>query len=330
MPLMTLARVSAVCALALGTAIVAVPNTASAETLIRLAHTLNPTDARHIGAERFEELVEDRSGGEIQVEVYPSSQLGGQSEIFEGMTLGLIEMNIAGSTHLSRLEPAFGVFDLPSLAPDEASFMEILDGDIGQSLLDMLPEVGIRGLGYSEVGFRHLYTNKPVEGIEDIDGLVVRVPGNPVYQDTLATFGADPTSMALGEVFTALQQGAIEGAENLLSFYKNSGHWEAAPYVALTYHAALPSVWMISDSFYQSLSPEDQELIKAAASEAAMYEREVSAEMTIAAMQELPGLGVTITEVDLAPFADLAPQVHERHRERIGEDLMSSVDAAMN
>jgi TRAP-type C4-dicarboxylate transport system substrate-binding protein len=159
---------------------------------------------------------------------------------------------------------------------------------------------------------------------------VVRVPGNPVYQDTLATFGADPTSMALGEVFTALQQGAIEGAENLLSFYKNSGHWEAAPYVALTYHAALPSVWMMSESFFQGLSPEDQELIMTAAQEAAMYEREVSAEMTAAALAELPGMGVTITEIDLTPFSELAPEVHARHRERIGEDLMSVVDAAMN
>ena len=324
------ARLSALPAAVVAANLTGVSGGAAAETLIRLAHTLNPTDARHIGAQRFEELVEERSGGDIQVELYPSSQLGGQSEIFEGMTLGIIEMIIAGSTHLSRLEPAFGVFDLPSLAPNEAAFMEILDGDIGQSLLDKLPEKGIRGLAYSEVGFRHLYTNKLVDDIEDVSGLVVRVPGNPVYQDTLATFGADPTSMALGEVFTALQQGAIEGAENLLSFYKNSGHWEAAPYVALTYHAALPSVWMMSDSFFQGLSAEDQELIATAAKEAAMYEREVSAEMTAAALAELPSMGVTITEIDLAPFAALAPEVHARHRERIGEELMSSVDEALN
>lgn len=324
------ARLSVLPAVAVAISVALAPGGAAAETLIRLAHTLNPTDARHIGAQRFEELVEERSGGDIQVEIYPSSQLGGQSEIFEGMTLGTMEMNIAGSTHLSRLEPAFGVFDLPSLAPNEAAFMEILDGDIGQSLLDKLPEKGIRGLAYSEVGFRHLYTNKLVDDIEDVSGLVVRVPGNPVYQDTLATFGADPTSMALGEVFTALQQGAIEGAENLLSFYKNSGHWEAAPYVALTYHAALPSVWMVSDNFFQGLSAEDQELITTAAKEAAMYEREVSAEMTAAALEELPGMGVTITEIDLSPFAALAPEVHARHRERIGEELMASVDEALN
>lgn len=324
-----LARLTILPALALGTSIASVPGSAAAETLIRLAHTLNPTDARHMGAERFEELVEERSEGEIQVELYPSSQLGGQAEIFEGMNLGLIEMNIAGSTHLSNLDPAFGVFDLPSLAPDEASFMALLDGEIGQSLLDGLPAVGIRGLAYSEVGFRHLYTNKLVEGIDDVDGLVVRVPGNPVYQDTLATFGATATSMALGEVFTALQQGAIEGAENLVSFYRNSGHWEAAPYIALTYHAALPSVWMMSESFYQGLSEEDQTLVMTAAKEAAMYEREVSAQMTADALAELPELGVTITEVDLAPFAALAPEIHARHRDRIGSDLMDAVDAAM-
>lgn len=323
------ARLSILPALALGTSLTTVPGDAAAETLIRLAHTLNPTDARHMGAERFEELVEERSGGEIQVEVYPSSQLGGQSEIFEGMNLGLIEMNIAGSTHLSNLEPSFGVFDLPSLAPDEASFMALLDGEIGQSLLDTLPAVGIRGLAYSEVGFRHLYSNTLVDGIDAMDGLVVRVPGNPVYQDTLATFGANPTSMALGEVFTALQQGAIAGAENLVSFYRNSGHWEAAPYIALTYHAALPSVWMMSESFYQGLSEEDQALVMESAKEAALYEREVSAQMTADALAELPELGVTITEVDLAPFAALAPEVHARHRDRIGPDLMDAVDAAM-
>jgi len=324
------ARLSVMPALVLGAVMASSPGTAAAETLIRLGHTLNPTDARHMGAERFAELVAERSGGEITVEVYPSSQLGGQAELFEGMNLGLVEMNIAGSTHLANLEPAFGVFDLPSLAPDAESFMALLDGEIGQSLLDMLPEVGVRGLAYSEVGFRHIYTNTPVESFEDLAGLVIRVPGNPVYNDTLATFGASPTSMALGEVFTALQQGAVAGAENLIGFYRNSGHWEAAPYVAMTYHAALPSVWMISESFWQGLSAEDQELIAAAATEAAMYEREVSFEMEAAALEELPGMGVTITEVDLAPFAALAPEIHARHRETIGVELMDAVAAAMN
>jgi tripartite ATP-independent transporter DctP family solute receptor len=306
------------------------PGVAGGETLIRLAHTLNPGDARHLGAERFGELVAERSGGALRVEVFPSSQLGGQVEIFEGMNLGLIEMNIAGSTHLANLVPAFSVFDLPFLAPDVESFMALLDGPVGQQLLDMLPEVGLRGLAYSEVGFRHVYTNVPVTGIEDLAGLVIRVPGNPVYNDTLATFGARPTPMALGEVFTALQQGAIAGAENLVGFYRNSGHWEVAPHLALTYHAALPSVVMVSEVFWQRLIPELQQIVREAAVEAALFERALSMELEEQAMAELPGLGVTIHEVDTAPFIALAPGIHARHAASIGAELMEAIVAAMN
>ena len=328
MPMMPPA--SRLSAAALGLVACLVAGTAHAETLIRLAHTLNPGDARHIGAERFGELVAERSNGALRVEVYPSSQLGGQTEIFEGMNLGLIEMNIAGSTHLANLVPAFSVFDLPFLAPDEDSFIELIDGPVGTQLLDMLPEVGLRGLAYSEVGFRHLYTNVPVTGIDDLSGLVIRVPGNPVYNDTLATFGARPTSMALGEVFTAMQQGAIAGAENLIGFFRNSGHWEVADNLALTYHAALPSVVMISESFWQGLSPEHQDIVREAAVEAGLYERELSFEQEAAALEELPGLGVTIHEVDLEPFRALAPEIHARHADAIGAELMESISAAMN
>lgn len=317
-------------ALAIGITLGLAPFAASSETLIRLAHTLNPTDARHLAAEHFGALITERSEGNIRVEVYPSSQLGGQVEIFEGMNLGLIEMNIAGSTHLANLLPAFGLFDLPNLAPDEDSFIAMLDGEIGQQLLDMLPEVGLRGLAYSEVGFRHVYTNAPVTSIDDMAGMVIRVPGNPVYNDTLATFGARPTPMALGEVFTALQQGAIAGAENLIGFYRNSGHWEVAPYLALTHHAALPSAVTVSESFWQSLSPEDQNLVRETAIEAALFERQLSQEQMEVALEELPGLGVTIQELDLAPFAALSAEIHARHRDSIGADLMDAVQSMMD
>ena len=317
-------------ALALGVSLGIAPLAASGDTLIRLAHTLNPADARHLAAEHFGDLIAERSEGTIRVEVYPSSQLGGQVEIFEGMNLGLIEMNIAGSTHLANLLPSFGLFDLPNLAPDEDSFIEMLDGEIGQQLLDMLPEVGLRRLAYSEVGFRHVYTNTPVTSIDDLSGMVIRVPGNPVYNDTLSTFGARPTPMALGEVFTALQQGAIAGAENLIGFYRNSGHWEVAPYLALTYHAALPSVVTVSESFWQNLSAEEQDMVREAAIEAALFERRLSQEQTELAMSELPELGVTIQEVDLTPFAALAPEIHARHRDTIGADLLDAVAAMMD
>ncbi len=303
--------------------------TADAETTIRLAHTLNPTDARHLAAERFGEILADKSGGEITVEVYPSSQLGKQTEIFEGMNLGTVEMNIAGSTHLANLVPTFGVFDLPYLAPDVDSFMALVDGEIGEELLSMLPAVGIRGLAFSEVGFRHLYTTAPIESFDDVSGKKMRVPGNPVYRATLGAFGADPTPMALGEVFTAMQQGAIDGAENLVSFYRNSGHWEVADNLAMTYHAALPSVWMISESFWQDLDPETQAMIAEAASEAAMYERALSAELRDTALAELPEVGVTITEPDLAPFREAAASVWDEHRERIGPELIERIETSL-
>jgi tripartite ATP-independent transporter DctP family solute receptor len=315
-------------AIILGALVIA--TTASATTIIRLAHTLNPTDARHLAAKHFGALVEQRSAGAIKVEVFPSSQLGGQVEIFEGLKLGTIEMNIAGSTHLANLIPTFGLFDLPYLAPDVKSFIALLDGDVGQTLLDRLPRVGMRGLAYSEVGFRHIYTRAPVTSMSDLKGRTIRIPGNAIYSDTMSAFGARPTPMAIAEIFTALQQGAIGGAENLIPYYRNSGHFEVARHLALTYHAALPSVVIVSDVFWSRLTPEQRTLIKDAAKEAALHERKLTDELSVKALADLPGLGVTIHRPDLKPFRDAAAKIYDKHANKIGADVIQTVRAAFH
>jgi TRAP-type transport system periplasmic protein len=309
---------------------VSVPFQASAETLIRLGHTLTTNDVRHAAAEFFGELVHERTDGAVRVEVFPSSQLGDVVEVFEGLNLGTVQMTIAGSTHLANVVPEFGVFDLPYLAPDVASFVELIDGEVGQALLERLPDVGMRGLTFSNVSFRHIYTRSPVASFDDMTGLVIRVPGNPVYSDSMQAFGARPTPMALGEVFSAIQQGAIAGAENSAALFFNSGHYEVAPYVALTYHAALPTVFLISEVFWQGLDPETQEIVQQSAREAGLFERENSAEVDEQALAELPNRGVTIHEVDLAPFIASVGPVYERHRARLGDELMDLVTGGLN
>lgn len=306
------------------------PVTASADTLIRLGHTLTTNEARHIAAERFGEMVEERTEGAVRVEVYPSSQLGDVVEMLEGLNLGSVEMTIAGSTHLANLVPQFGVFDLPYLAPDAESFEELIDGEIGQGLLDRLTEVGIRGLTFSNVSFRHIYTRTPVESMEDLAGMVIRVPGNPVYSDTMQAFGARPTPMALGEVFSAIQQGAIAGAENSAALFLNSGHYEVAPNLALTFHAALPTAILISESFWQTLDEETQSIVQQAAREAGLFERELAAEVDEQAIAELPNLGVNVSTVELEPFRAAVGVVYEAHRASLGEELLGMVVGSLD
>jgi tripartite ATP-independent transporter DctP family solute receptor len=296
---------------------------------IRVGHALQVTDPRHIGVLKFKDLVEKNSGGSVTVDVFPNNQLGPEDEMLGGLQNGTLDMVNTATSHLVNLVPEFGVFDLPYLVADKSQVPKILDGEFGRGMLDRLQKVGIVGLSYWEAGFRNVYSKKPVSDLASLKGQKIRVPGNPVYTSTLTAMGAIATPMDLGEAFSAIQQGTLDGAENLLSFYYHSKHYEVAKNLTLTNHAILPGAMLISKKLWDTLSPERQKLIMDASVEAGLYERDLEYADSEAALVKLKEAGVTISKPDLAPYIEATRKVYDKYTDTIGADLMTQVKAML-
>jgi TRAP-type transport system periplasmic protein len=305
------------------------PAASEGKLVLKVGHALKVTDPRHLGVLKFKELVEKGSGGQVTVEVYPDSQLGPEDEMLSGLQNGTLDMVATATSHLVNLVPEFGVFDLPYLVANRSQVPTILDGKFGRDMLDRLDKVGIVGLSYWECGFRNIYSKKPLPDLASIKGLKIRVPGNPVYTSSLTAMGALATPMDLGEVFSAIQQGTIDGAENLLSYYYHSKHYEVAKNLAITNHAILPGVLLISKKVYDTLSPERQKLIMDASKEAGLYERDLEFADSDAALSKLQAAGVKIYKPDLTPFIEATRKVYDEQANGIGKDLMAEVKAML-
>jgi tripartite ATP-independent transporter DctP family solute receptor len=311
------------------TATSSTPAASEGKLLLRVGHALDVTDPRHLGVLKFKELVEKGSGGQVTVEVFPNSQLGPEDEMLTGVQNGTLDMVATATSHLVNLVPEFGVFDLPYLVSDRSQVPTLLDGKFGRGMLDRLDKVGIVGLSYWEAGFRNVYSKKPLPDFASIKGQKIRVPGNPVYTSSLTAMGALATPMDLGEVFSAIQQGTIDGAENLLSYYYHSKHYEVAKNLAITNHAILPGVLVISKKVYDKMSPERQKLIMDASMEAGLYERDLEYADSDAALAKLQEAGVKIYKPDLAPFIEATRKVYDEQANGIGADLMAEVKAML-
>ena len=211
-------------------------NVAAAST-IRVGHVLAPTHPYQLGLEKFSELVSEKTGGKVKVEVFHSSQLGNERDLIEGLQLGTVEMCIVSTAPLSNFTTQFNVFDLPFIFSETQKTREILDGPIGQEILDTLDAQGIVGLCYFENGFRNVTNNvRPITKPEDLKGLKIRTMESPIHMASFRAMGANPTPMALGELFTALQLGTVDGQENPLAIINTSKFYEVQKFLSITEH----------------------------------------------------------------------------------------------
>ncbi|WP_422443630.1 TRAP transporter substrate-binding protein [Thermoanaerobacterium sp. DL9XJH110] len=293
---------------------------------IRVGHVLAPTHPYQLGLEKFAELVSQKTNGKVKVEVFHSSQLGNERDMVEGLQLGTLEMTLVSTAPLSSFTKKFFVFDLPFIFKDTASARAVVDGPVGTQLLDSLKDQGIIGLTYFENGFRHVTNNKkPIEKPEDLKGMKIRTMENPVHMATFKVLGADPTPMAFGELFTALQQGTIDGQENPLPIIETSKFYEVQKYLSLTGHFYAPAPLLISRSFFESLSPDVQNAIKEAAVEAGDYERKLLDDMNAKLENELQQKGMKINKPDKEAFVNAVQPVYKQFEGDITPELIKQV-----
>ena len=299
------------------------------DVTIRVGHVLAPEHPYHLGLLKFGELANQKSGGSIKVEVFHSSQLGNERDLIEGLQLSTVEMCVVSTAPLSGFTKKFQVFDLPFIFSETKKTREILDGPIGQGILESLPAQGIVGLCYFENGFRNITNSvKPISKPDDLKGMKIRTMENPIHMASFRAMGAAPTPMALGELFTALQQKTVDGQENPLAIINTSKFYEVQKYLSITRHFYAAAPLLIAKPLFDSLSANQQKAVKEAAVEAMAYERGLLDQMNTKLEDELQKLGMELNRVDIQPFIDAVQPVYAQYQAEIGADLIKQVQDA--
>ncbi|MEQ8526006.1 TRAP transporter substrate-binding protein [Gracilimonas sp.] len=283
---------------------------------IRLAHALSTSHPVHQGMVRMAELVDEKSEGKLKITIFPSQQLGSEREALELLQIGSIGMTKVSSAALENFVPELRVYSLPYLFKDEQHILDVLNGEIGKELLLAGEEYWLRGLTYYDAGQRSFYTkDRPIETPEDLQGLKIRVMESQMAVSMVNELGGSPTPISWGELYTALQQGVVDGAENNPPSFLTSRHYEVAKYYSLDEHTMLPDLLIISTLQWENLTEQEQAWIQEAADSSATYQRQIWAEAEKEALEVAQEAGVEITYPDKQPFIDMTKPIYEQYRE---------------
>jgi len=226
-----------------------------------------------LGANKFAELVEERTSGRIRIIVFHSAELGSEVECIEQLRFGGIDFARLSLSQLAKASPSINVLHLPYLYSDEDHMWRVLDGDIGDDFLGALEEANIIGLSWYNAGARSFYTTVPIRKIEDLRGLTIRVQESTMMAEMVRLLGASAAPLVYSEVYSALLTGRIDGAENNWPSYESMSHYEVARYFYLDQHTRVPEMQVISRAAMEKLSEEDMEIIRECAKESALFER---------------------------------------------------------
>lgn len=304
------------------------------KTIIRIGIGLNDQHPQYFALLKFKEEVEKNTEGRFEVQVNHSGTVGDDRAMLEMLQMGTLEGTCPSSAVVANFVPEFTLYDLPFLFTTYDEVDEILDGEMGQEVLDLLPATGIVGLNYWELGFLNVMNDKhAITTVEDFKGLKIRTMENQLQLDTLRALGANPTPMAFSELFTAMQQGTVDGQQNPEATVYNMKYYEVQKYMTLTRHVYQPFVFCISQKFWDKLSDEDKAIIQAAADVSRDEERRLIREQSIDLQQMLAEAGMQVDEMaegELEKMKSLVQPVIDTYAEEIGKELVDKFYEAVN
>lgn len=281
--------------------------------IIKLGHAQVVSHPVHEAMLYMAKQIEKKSNGKIKVKVYPNQQLGSERELLELLQIGSLGMTKVSAAALEGFAPTMQVFGMPYLFRDDEHQRKVLEGPIGKQLLLDGEEFWLRGLCYYDAGKRSFYTkDKPVETPDDLAGLKVRVMESITASNMVKALGSSPTPVSYGELYTALQQGIVDAAENNPPSLYTSKHYEVCKYYSLDEHTSLPDVVIISTKVWEDLTEEEQNWVQEAANESATYEYKLWEESSAESMRELEAAGVTISYPDKEPFRKAVEGVYDQ------------------
>lgn len=276
------------------------------------------------------DYLEAATDGRITMEVFSGGQLGDERSTIEQVQLGVIDVVRTSTSPVGEFYAPMGVYSLPYLFSDEAHFWRVVQGPIGKELLEGLRETGMIGLAYYDSGSRNFYTtNTPIRSVEDLQGLRIRTQQSQVVLDMMEALGADAVPMAFGEVYSSLQTGVIDGAENNFPSYGPFGvrHYEVAPYYTLDQHARVPEIVIISQATWDRLSPEDQALVREAALASVPVQAALWRDLVERSREAVMEAGSEIIAVDVQEFQDAMAPVYAEYGPQFGDLLQRIQDA---
>ena len=282
---------------------------------LKLAHALNVDHPVHLGMVYMAEKVAEKSNGQLQLEIYPSQQLGTERQCLELLQIGSLAMTKVSAAVMENFSPSIKVFSLPYIFRDRQHMYRVQDGAIGREMLQQGEEFWLRGLTYFDAGSRSFYTkDRPVRTPADVEGLKIRVQESATAMALVRSLGGSPTPIAWGELYTALQQGVVDGAENNPPSFYTSRHYEVCKYYSLNEHTAVPDILVIGTVAWNQLTEQEQQWIQEAADEATAHQRILWAEAEEEALAFVEKEGVEIIRPDKIPFSEATLTVYEEYR----------------
>lgn len=298
-------------------------------TVLKLGTTVNEQDSFQIAAEKFAELVKERTNGAYEIDIYPNGAQGDERTMLESMQAGILDMGIITSGPFVNFVPEMGVLDMPFLFASNEEAYKVLDGEVGQELLGKMENSNLKGLAYAERGFRNLTNSvRPVTNASDINGLKVRVMENEVYTATFNALGVNAVPMAWADALTGLQQNTIQGQENPVNVIYSYKLWESQKYVTMTRHAYASAIITMSLDVFNNLPADVQTIFQEAAQEAAEYERQWVADNEAEQLQALKDNGMEVVETpDLDSFKTAVQSVYDQYPQYA--DYMTRIQSAL-
>ncbi|MCF7886129.1 MAG: TRAP transporter substrate-binding protein [Candidatus Marinimicrobia bacterium] len=280
---------------------------------IKLAHSLSPSHPVHLAMEYMAKQVDSLSEGQMRLDIYPSEQLGSERECMELLQLGSIGMTKVSASPLSQFVNEYKVFSVPYIFRDRDHFFSVLEGKIGKEILLSGTEKGLRGLCYYDAGSRSFYsTEKMIQTPQDIKGMNIRVMEDAMAMEMIRQMGGSPTPISWGELYTSLQQGIVDAAENNFPSYYLSHHFEVAKYYSLDAHTSIPDVLLMSSHVWKKLSSKEKEVIQIAANKSAQREKILWQEARQEARTKVKEAGVEIYHPDKSLFQKKVEPLYEQ------------------
>jgi tripartite ATP-independent transporter DctP family solute receptor len=285
-------------------------------TVLKLAHGLDPSHPVHQAMVFMAQRCNEISEGELKIEIYPSGQLGSEQQCVELLQIGSLAITKVSAAIMEGFTKDYKVLGLPYIFRSEEHSFKVLDGEIGKELLISPEPFWIRGLCFYDAGSRSFYTkDKAIEKPEDLNGLKIRVMKSIISMELVKALGGSPTPISWGELYTALQSGVVDGAENNPPSFYTSHHYEVCKYYSLNEHSRVPDVLIISLKVWKKLSDQEKEWLQQAADESVKIERVLWAESVKKSLEEVKKAGVTISYPDKEPFARKVEPIYEMFRD---------------
>lgn len=251
-----------------------------------------------LGAYRFAQLVKERTGGRIEILVKANGELGDEQAVVEQLQYGGIDFVRASLSSLSEFVPKMNVLQMPYLYKNSEHMWKVLDGEIGEEFMEILDGSGLTGLSWYDAGTRNFYcTNKPIRSLEDVKGMRIRVQESEMMGAMVEALGGTAVPMTYDKVYSALETGQIDGAENNWPSYESVRHYEVAPFYTVDEHTRVPEMQLMSRHTWEKLSPEDQNLIRECARDSAIYQRKLWTQRSEASQRRVRGAGCTVLEL---------------------------------